>query len=134
MQNALNSATLAYKGLKQAEAVLDALVASENARIRDENEERAKKVLEAQNAKGRVAQLLASQRDDAILNVAFQGEDAEMLAVLNAIPGPQEIMAQLESAGFELASALPTVTGIGSRSPKVLNGASEVAIKIVTDD
>lgn len=134
MQAALNAATAAHHALESAVSALDSLVASENAKIADENKARKAKVQEAQNAKGRVAQTLASQRDDAILNVAFQGEDAAMLEILQAIPGPAEIMEQMRAANFELSQALPTVTGIGSKSPKVLSGSAEVSIKITQDE
>lgn len=89
--------------------------------LREENARRQALRSGAQHVRILTAQRLAVARDEAILQIAFQGEDSEMMEFLHNLPTPESVMKELRESGIELTKALPQTTGIGSRYPETLS-------------
>ncbi len=117
LNTALKEANLQYDLLK-------ASITEANEMTREENRLRQDKVNGAAKARFVLCDQLAAERDDRILDVAFQGEDSEMLDFLKSLPTPNAIADRLKLVGMSLTKALPTVTGIGEKMPKHLNQSS----------
>lgn len=106
-------------------------VQDETNRISKKNDDRKARCLEAAQAKMKIAEQLQAQRDQHILKIAFDGEPAEMLDFLKALPGPADIMKEIKKAGFELASPISEKTGVGDVTPKSLTGSdSSAAVQV----
>lgn len=98
----------------------------------DENVRRKEIRSGAARARTVLCSELAAERDDTILDIAFKGEDQEMLDFLKSLPTPQSISRRLEKVDMHLTKLLPTITGIGEKIPAHLS-QSNVTVKIAVD-
>ena len=87
--------------------------------LKQENTQRAEAQRQARTKRLTVVSNLKVQRDEMILAVAFQGEGAEMMAILQGLPKALDVEKAL---GLKLSRALVEATGIGERNPRLLNG------------
>jgi len=110
-----------YDKLQAAKVELQTCLSEQNEQIKQDNLTRDKIRREASTVRRSVCDQLASERDSLILRVAFEGESAEMMQLLNSLPSPGSIAAMLKSEGITLTKALPETSGIGERLPTALS-------------
>lgn len=92
-----------------------------NELVRDYNAQQSDIRREAQAKRRQVVDRLRAMRDEAILNITFQGEGEHMLEFLKSLIDKGEVLRELKSLGIELTKELPSSTGIGEGTPTNLN-------------
>lgn len=84
------------------------------------NEERSEVLEQAKAVRRRIVASLRSQRDEAILDLAFKDEGQEMEEFLKSLPTPEKMVELFKQHGLQLTTDLEAVTGIGESNPEAL--------------
>lgn len=124
---------VADKALDALKEEFDGIFKAADEKVREFNKGQDAIRTTAKRARMAICLKLEEERDNAILAVAFDGEDAAA-GFLATLPTAASVTARLlADSSYDLSRALPDTTGIGDKMPTSLNTAG-TSVRITASD